>query len=256
MPWFKIDDGFWSHPKVIELSDPAVALWVRAGSYCAGHLTDGLVRRSTLRMLGADRDAAIELVLAGLWDETGDGWSFHDWDEYQPTREQVLAEREAKQDASALANHTRWHENRNLKVKGCALCYPNSDPNGIPGGIPLRNPDGIPRPVPSRPDDSSKTYVGQSSSNRARETTDSGFTSEMSKRMASQAGIKDPGMLAGLIRTALGVTVQWDHLAAIVNHLTRKSRSPVKDGQAYAVRCLSETPEEVRQFIFESGFAA
>ncbi len=31
MVWFKIDDGFWSHPKVLELSDAAVALWTRAG---------------------------------------------------------------------------------------------------------------------------------------------------------------------------------------------------------------------------------
>lgn len=96
MPWFKIDDGFWSHPKILELSDAAVALWVRAGSYCAGHLTDGVVKRSTLRMLGADRDAATELVLAGLWDTNSDGvWSFHDWEDYQPTREEVLKDRAA-----------------------------------------------------------------------------------------------------------------------------------------------------------------
>lgn len=93
MVWFKIDDGFWSHPKVLELSDAAVALWTRAGSYCAGHLTDGEVKRSTLRVLGADHDAAVELVMAGLWDETPAGWTFHDWAEYQPTREQVLAQR-------------------------------------------------------------------------------------------------------------------------------------------------------------------
>lgn len=94
MVWFKVDDGFWSHPKVLELSDSAVALWTRAGAYCAGHLTDGEVKRSTLRVLAAGADVADELVVAGLWDETPDGWVFHDWAEYQPTRDQVLTERE------------------------------------------------------------------------------------------------------------------------------------------------------------------
>lgn len=95
MPWFKIDDQFWSHPKVLELSDEAVALWVRAGSYCSGHLTDGIVKRSTLRLLGATNDAATELVLAGLWDHVDGTWAFHDWEHYQPSKEHVLAEREA-----------------------------------------------------------------------------------------------------------------------------------------------------------------
>jgi hypothetical protein len=109
VPWFKIDDGFWSHPKVLELSADALALWVRAGSYCAGHLTDGEVKRGTLRLLGADRDAATELVLAGLWDHDGDRWLFHDWMDYQPTRESVEAERVAARERmrSVRANKPR-----------------------------------------------------------------------------------------------------------------------------------------------------
>ena len=95
MPWFKIDDGFWSHPKVLELSPDALALWVRAGSYSAGHLTDGEVKPSILRLMGADDAAADELVESGLWDFEDGSWWFHDWDVYQPSRESVLAEREA-----------------------------------------------------------------------------------------------------------------------------------------------------------------
>lgn len=95
MPWFKVDDGFWSHPKVLELSPGALALWVRAGSYCAAHLTDGEVKPSILRLLGAEGEHADELVASELWDWESGAWRFHDWAEYQPSRESVLAERAA-----------------------------------------------------------------------------------------------------------------------------------------------------------------
>lgn len=96
MPWFKVDDGFWSHPKVAELTNDAVALWVRGGSYASQHLTDGRVTVGTLRMLASSREIADELVIAGLWDQVdAKSWQFHDWQTYQPSREQVLEEREA-----------------------------------------------------------------------------------------------------------------------------------------------------------------
>ena len=107
MVWFKVDDGFWSHPKVLELSDAAVALWTRAGAYCAGQLTDGEVKRSTIRMIGADHDAVVELVMAGLWDETSNGWTFHDWAEYQPTRDEVLKERAAAAERKRRSRESR-----------------------------------------------------------------------------------------------------------------------------------------------------
>lgn len=95
MPWFRVDDGFWSHPKVVELSPEAVSLWVRGGAYAAQHLTNGQITTGALRMLGGAREAADELVLAGLWAQDGSSaWRFHDWATYQPTREQVEADRE------------------------------------------------------------------------------------------------------------------------------------------------------------------
>lgn len=92
MVWFKVDDSFWSHPKVLSLSGDALALWVRAGSYCGQQLTDGFVSVQALRML-AERDAAVELTNAGLWEAVKGGFQFHDWAEYQPTREYVITER-------------------------------------------------------------------------------------------------------------------------------------------------------------------
>lgn len=93
MTWFKVDDGFWSHPKTVGLSAEAVALWVRAGSYCGQHLTDGVVPRHLLTMLQGTTAQADELMAAGLWLDDPEGYLFHDWHTYQPTRTKVENER-------------------------------------------------------------------------------------------------------------------------------------------------------------------
>ena len=105
MPWFKVDDGFWSHPKVLGLSAQAVALWVRAGSYCANHLTDGNVARGVVAVLGHSESDATELVFAGLWKNTHDGWKYNDWADYQPAREEIERQRRMKAD-----RQKRWRE--------------------------------------------------------------------------------------------------------------------------------------------------
>lgn len=94
MTWFKVDDGFWSHPKTLALPAAAVALWVRAGSYCGKHLTDGFVSHAILPMLQGSEADALELVASGLWKPVQGGWEFHDWDAYQDTREAVEKRRE------------------------------------------------------------------------------------------------------------------------------------------------------------------
>lgn len=93
MPWFKVDDALYGHPKWLRTPPAARALWVTAGSWSAAQLTDGHVPAHVLPMLGGTTRAAGELVKAGLWTVDGDGWRFHAWLEFQPSSEQVQAER-------------------------------------------------------------------------------------------------------------------------------------------------------------------
>lgn len=95
MPWFKVDDAFHGHPKVMELSPAAVGVWTLAGSWCANYLTDGEIKLPVVRRLGATDDMIQELVTAGLWIDLGGAYQFKDWDEYQPLKEEVMAERNA-----------------------------------------------------------------------------------------------------------------------------------------------------------------
>ncbi len=96
MPWFKVDDHFWSHPKISDLSNDAISLWVRAGSYSAQHLTDGFIPDAVVRrQLWSDKSAAEELAESGLWVVAEGGFQFHDWLQYQPTAADTLSKREA-----------------------------------------------------------------------------------------------------------------------------------------------------------------
>jgi hypothetical protein len=95
MPWFKVDDAFHGHPKVMELSPAAVGVWTLAGSWCANYLTDGEIKMNVVRRFGASDEMIRELVEAGLWIDVGGAYQFKDWAEYQPLKEEVEAERNA-----------------------------------------------------------------------------------------------------------------------------------------------------------------
>ncbi|MFF2612664.1 mucin-2 [Kitasatospora sp. NPDC058046] len=68
MPWFKIDDKAHSHPKWLKAGNAALGLFVRAGSYSAQHLTEGIVPRAIAQLYGTAPQAA-KLVKVGLWHE-------------------------------------------------------------------------------------------------------------------------------------------------------------------------------------------
>jgi hypothetical protein len=124
MTWFKVDDRFHSHPKVLGLSLAAAGLWVRAGSWCAAHETDGHLNKALLRTFKAPPRLAQELVNAGLWRAEVDGFSFKNWIEFQPTSAQLEQKR--------LATSRRVSKHRNAVT--------NASPDPVPIPIPeLKN---------------------------------------------------------------------------------------------------------------------
>lgn len=94
MPWFKVDDTFPHHAKVMSAGNAAIGLWVRAGAWSMQQLTDGFVPTHVARQLGTRTEAA-RLVDNGLWIEKDDGYLFHEWEQRQPSRVQVEADRNA-----------------------------------------------------------------------------------------------------------------------------------------------------------------
>jgi len=96
MVWFKVDDSFHAHPKVLAAEPAALGLWVVAGAWSSANLTDGFVPDSALpRLLPDAASLAEQLRTAGLWARVRGGYRFHDWGDYNPTSESVRTEREA-----------------------------------------------------------------------------------------------------------------------------------------------------------------
>lgn len=131
MVWFKTDDGWHSHPKVIGLTMAARGLWVSAGSWSGFHLTDGVIPSAVVAYLGGTKRLATALVDAGLWEVCKEGWRFHEWEKHQPSKADVFRQRELKSNRQA-----RWREG--IKKSVDASTY--------------RLRDGAPsRPDPTRP---------------------------------------------------------------------------------------------------------
>lgn len=95
MTWAKVDDRLAFHPKALTAGNAAMGLWVRALSWCVSLLNDGRVPVEMVAALGGSQADADALVRARLWHETIDGYEFHDWADWQWTREQVETKRAA-----------------------------------------------------------------------------------------------------------------------------------------------------------------
>lgn len=141
--WFKVDDLLHGHWKSRNAGLAALGLWVVAGSYASSQLTDGFVPAWFVDSWSAKRHAA-RLVAAGMWHVARDadglpGWLFHDWDNYQPTREQVLADR-----ARNRQRQTRW---RNAVTDGVS----NGVTDGVTDTVTRRVSHSVSNGAPTRP---------------------------------------------------------------------------------------------------------
>ena len=127
MPWFRVDDGFHSHPKTLATPPAALGLWVVAGSWSSDHLTDGFIPDHALpRILPDAAKLAEQLVTSGLWKRRRGGYVFHDFLGRNPSRTAV--ENDRKKNAE---RQKRWRETHSNGVT-------NSVTNGVSNSAPSR----------------------------------------------------------------------------------------------------------------------
>lgn len=202
MPWFKVDDGFYDHPKVLELDMAARGLWVMAGAYCARHLTDGVITGRQIKVIGGTQKQAEKLVAAGLWSAddappSARRYVFNDWREFQPTRDDVLSKRREDAERKRLARgvkRDKQQERKNVR----ADVQPDSEaPSALPG---LRAPSAL--PDPTRPDPSLSGGTGSQPSNGDLGDGDMAGGISLDElaaatRRARQAGISETAITTG-----------------------------------------------------------
>lgn len=135
----KLDDQIFAHPKIINLSRDAKLLYLAGLAYCAGQLTDGLLRPGAVRMAAAQIEAdaescAGELVAAGLWEADGQNFIVHDYLAYNPSGAQVRADREAGARRQAALRE------RHAQSNGVS----NGQRNGVSNGVTSPSPSPYP----------------------------------------------------------------------------------------------------------------
>jgi hypothetical protein len=103
--WVKVDDALPDHPKVVEAAENlgsngvgrVLALWLKGMCYCNHNLTDGFIPCRILKSWTmVDRrplDVASVMVMAGIFYQEARGFRFHDFTDYQPSREDVALKR-------------------------------------------------------------------------------------------------------------------------------------------------------------------
>ena len=129
---FQVDPDFYDHPKVLGMSDAAVSLWTRAGSYSVAKSTDGFVAETVLvHALRSTLEVADELVHRGLWQRRKGGFQFHEWSKRNLTKERIEADREADRDRKRAVRES-GRQKRNTQVNG-RFVRPDTD----------RTPDGL-----------------------------------------------------------------------------------------------------------------
>jgi hypothetical protein len=107
MGWVRLEDTFCEHPKIETLGDLPFRLHVKAICYANRNLTDGYVPDIAARAMGGPKHkrAARALIDAGLWELARGGYRIHDFLDFQPSREAVMARR--------MTDRVRKDSNRN-----------------------------------------------------------------------------------------------------------------------------------------------
>lgn len=101
--WIKLLDTFPEHPDVLDISDSAFRAYVEALCYSSRNLTDGeITTGAAFRRLGVRKRDATELVDAGLWATSPDGFVIVNYTKHQRSRDEVERHRERNTRRQAL----------------------------------------------------------------------------------------------------------------------------------------------------------
>jgi len=156
MPWSRIDDDFYDHPKIVAAGPCGIALFVCGLSYCNRYLTDGFIPAAQVKRL-IDVDDPLELaehlVSVGLFEPADGGYQIHDYLDYNPSAAETKRQREANAKRQA-----EWRGQRKAPDPEQDNGQDNKDTNSVTNGVtdsvtniaPIPIPIPIPNPKPKK----------------------------------------------------------------------------------------------------------
>lgn len=113
MRWVRLDTALPRNSKILTLLSQrdgyrTAFVYICGLSYVGEQGTDGFIPREALTLLHARKQDAQRLVDVNLWWQEAGGWRVNDWDEYQPSTEE-MKQRSARARAAASA---RWSKTK------------------------------------------------------------------------------------------------------------------------------------------------
>jgi hypothetical protein len=104
--WARFDDGMTYNAKVIKAGNAATGAWARMICWSCAQGTDGRVPRHVA--LNIAKPAVLKhAVAAGLLHEVDDGYTIHDFLDWNPDANTVLERRKQRAAAGARGGHTK-----------------------------------------------------------------------------------------------------------------------------------------------------
>jgi hypothetical protein len=236
MVWFRVDDGFYSHPKTLLIPRDkralAVGTWVLCGTWSASKRLDGFVPFHMLDEVAASVEGAEALVAVKLWRKTKQGYQFNNWSEFQPTRAEMDEQKE--KDRVRKAN---YRATRNASKSA-------GESENVPTGQ-VRNPALPSRPVPSRKE-IDITHLPETSQEQLSTSEDEPVSNPLVRKIVE--AVHDGGV-------DIHPLVVPDIIAFVDERRGTRS-GPVKVPERYYPTTIRHSWPEVQQFIYEKGLAS
>lgn len=119
MSWFRIDDDASFHAKIVKAGNEAYGAWCRAGAWCSKHDRTGFIPLDVAHLIAPAKVWARSMK-AGLLDTSdGEGYQIHDFNQYNPTDEELESRRESRRFAGRVGG-TKSGEARRSKREASA----------------------------------------------------------------------------------------------------------------------------------------
>jgi hypothetical protein len=169
MPWARFDDQFHDDPDLDTICDSAGLLHLCGTTWSSRNLTDGNIPKARVAKLsgGGNPQAIIDLLTVGWWVDNGDHYTIRSFLKYNPSRSEILAEREA-----TASRVQKWRNGKRYSAE----C--NGVTNTVTGDVTTHvtnapcTPAPGPVPVPSSESDSNARRTQET---RARKNPDYGM---------------------------------------------------------------------------------